>query len=151
MKTTVQLCTAAILLLLLLTGCSTEHRSAATALAGNWDCTSAAVDGKALPEATVKKLRLTLTETQYRTEKGDEVLFDSTYTVDPSTNPKQINMVGTEGELNGKQAPGIYSLEADVLTLCYTMPGRPRPMRFESPTNSGVFLMTWKRRNAVER
>jgi uncharacterized protein (TIGR03067 family) len=54
-------------------------------------------------------------------------------------------MVGTEGELKGKPALGIYKLDANQLTLCYVMPGSPRPTTFESQPNSGAFLVVWKR------
>src|ERR1051325_9760898 len=76
-------------------------------LTGNWSCVSAIVDGKALPAETVSALRLTLTQDRYKTEKGGQVLFDSSYRIDPSKTPKQINMVGTEGDLAGKEAEGI--------------------------------------------
>jgi len=54
-------------------------------------------------------------------------------------------MVGTEGDLAGKEAEGIYSLEGDVLRICYVMPGLPRPEGFESAMGSKAFLVVWKR------
>src|SRR3954471_3611534 len=89
----------------------------ADSLAGTWTCTSAMIDGKTLPDETIKQLHLTLTANRYKTEKRDEVLFDSTYTTDASMNPKQINMVGTEGDFTGKEARGIYSIEGDTLRI----------------------------------
>src|SRR5688572_14915001 len=101
-------------------------------LAGEWQCVSATVDGKALAEGTVRKLRLVTTAERYRTERTDEVLFDSTYTLDISRAPKWIDIVGTEAEMKGKLALGIYELRGDRLTICYTLPGRERPKTFES-------------------
>ncbi|MCI0541767.1 MAG: TIGR03067 domain-containing protein [Verrucomicrobiales bacterium] len=112
---------------------------------GTWSCVAATVDGKPLPSTTTDLLRLTLTKDRYKTEKGSEVLFDSTYNIDPSKNPKEINMVGTEGELTGKLAPGIFSYDGKTLRLCYVMPGLPRPKTFESPEGSKVFLVVWRR------
>jgi uncharacterized protein (TIGR03067 family) len=114
-------------------------------LSGTWSCVSAIVDCKTLTSETTALLRLTLTENRYKTDKGSEVLFDSTYTVNSSKNPKQINMVGTEGDLTGKEALGIYSIEGDALRMCYVMPGLPRPERFESPPGSKCFLVIWQR------
>lgn len=114
-------------------------------LSGTWSCVSAVVDGKALPAEAAGQLRLTLTENRYKTEKGSEVLFDSAYNVDASKTPKEINMVGTEGDLAGKEAQGIYSLEGEVLRICYTMPGLPRPQSFESLAGSKAFLVNWRR------
>ena len=129
---------------LLFAACSPEG-SKSEALAGTWMCQSATVDGRALPEAKVKLLRLTLTRDRFKTETGPEVLFDSTYTVDAAKSPKQINMLGTEGDLAGKESPGIYALEGDTLRMCYTMPGKPRPAAFDSPAGSGAYLLVWKR------
>jgi uncharacterized protein (TIGR03067 family) len=112
---------------------------------GTWACVSATVDGKALPEETVKQFRLTLTSTRYKTEKGSQVLFDSDYTLDSSQKPPHIDIVGTEGDFKGKKAQGIYLLTGDELKICYTMPGKPRPSAFESLSGSGAYLLVWKR------
>ena len=117
----------------------------AKSIVGDWSCASAVVDGKPLPEATVKQLRLTLTAERFVTRKGDEVLFDSTYRLDPAAEPKHIEMIGTEGDAAGKPALGIYKLEGDTLKICYTMPGSPRPRAFESNPGSGAYLVTWTR------
>jgi uncharacterized protein (TIGR03067 family) len=115
-------------------------------LAGTWSSASAVNDGKPIGEETVKKLRLTLTQQGgYKTELGDQVLFDSTYRVDAGQQPKQIDMIGTEGENKGKAAQGIYLLEGDTLTICYTMPGGDRPSSFESKPGTGATLVVWKR------
>ena len=103
------------------------------------------MDGKPIATETTDLLRLTLTQNNYKTEKGSEVLFNSSYTIDPTKIPKQINMLATEGELAGKEAMGIYSLEGDILRMCYTMPGLGRPENFESAAGSKAFLVVWKR------
>jgi uncharacterized protein (TIGR03067 family) len=130
-------------------GCSAGNQvqpmSGKTALYGTWSCVSAIVDGKSLPEETTKLLRLTITEHTYKTEKGPEVLFESSYTTDSAKNPREIDMLGTEGELKGKQAQGIFALNGDRLEICYTMPGSERPKRFESVPGSKAYLVVWRR------
>jgi uncharacterized protein (TIGR03067 family) len=115
------------------------------ALCGAWACTAAVVDGKPLSDAVVKELRLTIDPHRYRTERGGEVLFDSTYRIDPSKRPRQIEMTATEGDAAGQPALGIYALEGDTLRMCYVMPGGARPKTFESAPGSKAFLVTWKR------
>ena len=114
-------------------------------LVGTWNCVSGVNDGKPIGEATVKQLRLTLTKDRYKTERGEEVLFDSTYTIDAQKQPKHMNIIGTEGENKGKAAQGIYALDADALMICYTMPGKDRPTAFESKPGSAATLVIWKR------
>jgi len=115
------------------------------ALLGSWTCSSAVIDGKPLAAETAMELRLTLTADRYKTERGPQVLFDSTYKIDGTKTPAQIDMIGTEGDLKGKAALGVLKLDGDTLTMCYVMPGKERPMAFESVPESGVFLVVWKR------
>jgi len=117
----------------------------AKTLPGTWTCVSATIDGRPLADETRKQLKLTMTADRFKTERGDQVLFDSTYTVDATKTPPQIDMIGTEGELKGKPALGILKLDANQLTLCYVMTGSPRPTAFDSQPQSGVFLVVWKR------
>ena len=114
-------------------------------LQGTWTCVTATIDGKPLDAKVAAKLRLVMTADRYRTERGDEVLFDSTYRLDAAHDPKYIEMTGTEGEAAGTPALGIYSLEGDTLKICYTMPGGHRPTTFESAPGSKAFLVTWQR------
>ena len=116
-------------------------------LVGEWACVSAVVDGKALPEKTVQALRLTLTSDRYITRRGDEVLFDSVYRLERDAQPHRIYMVGNEGELTGKEASGIYKIDDGALTICYAMPGDPRPAEFASISGSKAYLTTWRRAN----
>jgi uncharacterized protein (TIGR03067 family) len=114
-------------------------------LQGVWTCSSATIDGNALAEEAAKNLKLTLTADRYKTERGEQVLFDSTYSINSTKNPPQIDMIGTEGDLKGKAALGIYKLDGDMLTICYVMPGKERPTAFASQPQSSAFLVVWKR------
>jgi uncharacterized protein (TIGR03067 family) len=112
---------------------------------GAWSCAEATINGKPLAETSVKKLHLAMTDTRYKTQRKDEVLFDSTYRLDTTKTPAHINMVGTEGDLIGKEAQGIIAVDGDTLKICYTMPGKPRPASFASATNSEAYFIVWKR------
>lgn len=112
---------------------------------GEWTCVSATIDGRPTTGDTAKELRLSLTADRYKTERGGQVLFDSSYKTDAAREPALIEMIGTEGELKDKPALGIYKLDGDTLTMCYVMPGKERPKTFESLPNSGAFLVVWKR------
>ncbi len=128
-----------------LRGADMDNGNAAK-LAGEWMCVSATNDGKAIADDTVQKLRLTLTkEGGYKSELGKQVLFDSTYKINDGKMPNEIDLIGTEGENLGKVAQGIFKLDGDTLTICYTMPGGARPTAFESKSGSAATLVIWKR------
>src|SRR4026207_1184527 len=78
-----------------------HHMNATHNLQGIWSCVSASVDGRALPPETPAALHLTLTADRYQTKKGNPDRVARTYTLNASTTPKQINMLGTEGDLAG--------------------------------------------------
>jgi uncharacterized protein (TIGR03067 family) len=117
----------------------------AKSLEGSWVCVSVESGGERKPDEVARQLRLTLTAERYKTELGEQVLFDSTYTIDESKSPAEIDIVGTDGEFKGRAALGLVKLEGDVLTMCYVMPGGARPSGFESPKGSGVTLVVWRR------
>ncbi len=116
-------------------------------LAGVWTCVSGVNDGKALPEDIVKQLKLTLTKDQYKTEKGQVLVFDGVYKIDAGQRPKHIDITAPEGEQAGKTSKGIYALEGDMLRMCYANPDKDRPKDFESKLGSGATLVVWKRAN----
>jgi uncharacterized protein (TIGR03067 family) len=122
-----------------------QQQGDAMNLQGTWSCVTATINGRPLAEEAAKQLKLTMTADRFKTERAGQTLFDSTYTLDPAKSPPAIDMIGTEGELKGKPALGIYKLDANQLTLCYVMPGSPRPTTFDSPPESGAFLIVWKR------
>jgi uncharacterized protein (TIGR03067 family) len=115
-------------------------------LRGTWDCVSAERDGKKLPKQTVQKLRLVLKKDEYATYRGDDLLFKSVYRLDPMKDPKEIDIIATEGKTKGQPAKGIYRVEGNTLKLCYGLPGKDRPRAFQSKPGSGVTLTVWKRR-----
>src|SRR5690349_8418666 len=93
---------ATVALLVVASGVAAEKEmNFRSRVTGTWSCVNATINGKPLPETTVKKLHLTMTDTRYKTQRNDEVLFDSTYGLDTTKTPVHINMVGTEGDLIG--------------------------------------------------
>ena len=137
---------ATVAMLVVASGSAAEKEISLTSrMTGTWSCAAATINGKPLSETAVKKLHLTMTDKRYKTERNDEVLFDSTYRLDTTKSPVHIDMVGTEGDLIGNEAQGIIAAEGDTLKICYTMPGKPRPISFASTTNSEAYLIVWTR------
>jgi len=72
-------------------------------------------------------------------EDGEEA---GTFLLDPTQKPKAVDLV-----MGGRRIPGIYTLEADRLTICLeTDKNGKRPTRFATDAKTtGWRLMTLKR------
>ena len=78
----------------------------------------------------LKELRFVIDEQTLTTEIGGRKSV-STYKLDPSTNPKSIDL--TE---NGRTKQAIYDLVGDTLRICIAESGEQRPTAFDSQPNS---------------
>ena len=74
-------------------------------LQGIWRPVSMEMDGKFLPEAQIKKVRLTIEGEKFTFDTGDDS-HAGLYKIDPSHDPKQLNIVITRGDEKGKGLPG---------------------------------------------
>jgi uncharacterized protein (TIGR03067 family) len=121
------------------TGHSAQEKGGKDSLDGPWRFVSVIAEGKPAPEDQVKLLQLAF--------RGDKVTLsvldkskEGTFKADPTKNPKQFEMA-----LFGPvTASGIYRIEKDTLTLCFSERGE-RPTRFESKPGSKNILMVLKR------
>lgn len=136
---------ALILIVGLITPAPQGAKQDVDALKGIWSCVSGVIDGKPIADETARQLRLVMTGDTYTTTRGDQTLFKGKYTLDPAASPKRIDIRSEEGENAGKPAQGIYKIDGDTHTICYTMPGRDRPQDFASAPGSGAFLVVWKK------
>jgi uncharacterized protein (TIGR03067 family) len=121
-------------------------------LEGTWQAVSYALDGNAASSEDMAKIKLSIEPDGRTTALRDSQPFiAATSTLDPTTNPMQIDFTYTLGSLKGQTAPGIYKIEDEVLTICRSAPGQARPVKFESKPGSGHTLMSYKRENAPGR
>jgi uncharacterized protein (TIGR03067 family) len=85
---------------------------------------------------------------QYRERYNKDGTYDRTYqgknpperckfTHDPKASPPTIDLDG--------EFLGIYKIEGDSLTICYSFPGKDRPRVFESRPDKGIYLNRYRR------
>lgn len=118
-------------------------------LEGTWQAVSYTLDGKTTPAEDIKNVTLTIDSSGKVTARREGKSFiGGTTTIDPTQDPITIDIAYTEGEIKGKTALGIYKIEGELLTICRTVPGHPRPTEFVSSPGSGHTLMTYTRENA---
>jgi len=97
-------------------------------LVGEWEMLAAYQSGQALDAAMVKTARRFTSSTETTTFFGDRVFLKASYTTDTSPNPKTIDLVLA----SAKTQLGIYEVQGDVMKICFTAPGEPRPTHFDS-------------------
>ena len=78
-------------------------------------------------------------------QSGDMIHAQSRYRIDPSTQPRAIDIVLTDSAMRGQTMLGIYEIKDDRLRLCLAPPGSERPCEFTAKAGSGHVLQELKR------
>ena len=97
---------------------------------------------------------------RFTLKRGKTIIWEGTYTIDVSKDPKTIDMTVTlshidNGRYKGKVILGVYKFDKDTLQLCIFDPAcerpslkYPRPPRGRpglAPTEYGDYLYTFKK------
>jgi uncharacterized protein (TIGR03067 family) len=98
-------------------------------LQGVWTIRSNEIDGRIAPGIAAENWTITFKGDEFTNRKGDTLMFGGTWRIDPTRDPKEIDMVITEGRDQGAVAFGIYNVDDDTLRLCI---GKTRPREFKS-------------------
>lgn len=111
---------------------------------GTWSVESMELDGRPLPEDARKKIRLTI--------KGEDFVFDNgsggepgLYKIDPTQDPKTLDIVITKGNDKGKVYLVIYKFEGGKMIQCMELENKNRPKEFTGKAGSGCALEIWQR------
>jgi uncharacterized protein (TIGR03067 family) len=68
------------------------------------------------------------------------------YRLDPTKDPRSIDLTALDGPNAGRKDPGIYELTEDLLRLCLPMQKtKDRPAEFRSAERSNLVLMSLRR------
>ena len=117
----------------------------AKAIQGSWAPAKAELGGQPMTDAVLKTISLKLDNGKYEVSVAGAA-DKGTYSLDPTTKPKGMTVIGTEGPNNGKTFPAIYELNGDTLRICYDLSGAKRPTAFSSVAGSQLYLVTYERK-----
>jgi uncharacterized protein (TIGR03067 family) len=116
-------------------------------LAGTWVLVGGYLDGKPVSEEDVKKSTITWTGDTIRTSSPHitGAVIVATITVDPTTTPRQMDIV-YEGARPTPIGLAIYEwLGPDRYRIAIDRRGQTRPVEFVSEPGTGQTLHVWQR------
>jgi uncharacterized protein (TIGR03067 family) len=114
-------------------------------LQGTWAVVLTEHENGAVAPEELAKLSVEITGDKRVLKRGETVLAESTFKLNPSTSPKSIDLTVNSGPLKGKVFKGIYDIDGDVHRVCITVRGDDRPADFTARPGSGRQLQVFRR------
>ena len=86
--------------------------------------------------------------TTFQRKDGDKTFMEGRFVIDPSTEPKRMDMTLTDRNppaANANTVLAVYKREGDTLTICYDVGSKGRPEDLKPGENRSVIV--YKRKN----
>lgn len=112
---------------------------------GTWRASTSIYDGQEAPAEIVRSITRTVEKDHVVWKRDGKSFAGTRIELDPSRDPKAIDVIPDGGKDRGERVLGIYKLEKDRLTICMAAPGQPRPTGFKAEKGSGWTLRTFTR------
>jgi uncharacterized protein (TIGR03067 family) len=113
-----------------------------TKLQGLWTVVKAKQNGE--PADRLIDATLTIAGDRFISDAGGKVLGKGTWKVDPTKDPKTIDVQYSEGSEKGKVAKGIYQLNGSTWIILFSAPGLERPLSFTTEQKDGQTFLILK-------
>ena len=120
-------------------------------LQGSWKVLRAEKEGNASPAASSKDMKVVIADNKMSIMTG-KMIETSQITLDPSKMPATIEFQPLEAK--EVRVHGIYKLDKDVLTICFTLDGKKEPPKSSLPSRvqrRACLCFNVKRSNSPER
>jgi uncharacterized protein (TIGR03067 family) len=118
---------------------------------GTWIATSSTFDGQKAPDEIARSIQRIVTEDHVVWERQGKRFAGTKIELDPTADPKKIDVIPDGGRNRGERIQGIYKLDGDRLTICMAAAGQPRPKEFNAEKGSGWTVQTFERKPAPAR
>jgi len=116
---------------------------------GDWVMEANEANGNKLPVERLKIYHRTVKDDSYTITIANETgttRIKGRFALKPQVSPAEIDAEPENGEI----VLGIYKLEGDILTLCISPPGVPRPTEFAAGLGTRSTITVWKRAQPSE-
>jgi uncharacterized protein (TIGR03067 family) len=114
-------------------------------LEGTWRVVSAEVQGTPIPPKEYRDLKLTFKDGKFTARRGEEEPQEGAYTIDPTKNPREIDITRGKGTAPGEKQLAIYHPTGNLLKICSCVSGTERPTSFDTRDHAGWTMMTLRR------
>ncbi len=108
-----------------------------------WICRSCVTNGHEPRKDVVDSIRLEIGDSRYQIFRNGKPFPAVRYSVDATKEPMEIDLIGDDP--SARRHPGIFSIDSDVLRLCFHMFAESRPSTFCSEVGSYVDMKTFRR------
>ena len=113
---------------------------------GAWDMHALEINGKEVPPGQIGDTVLIIKGSEYRTKIKGKELFGFQLKLDPSKNPKEVDMVQKQADGSEKIVKGIYTFENGLFKMCRGLDAnQERPTQFATWPGTNYFVVTWKK------
>jgi uncharacterized protein (TIGR03067 family) len=123
---------------------ATKTKEDGKKMQGTWKPVAAELGGKPFPQELLKTMKLVMTDGKYTVTVGEQT-DEGTVKLEPSKEPRAMDIVGTKGPNQSKKFPAIYEITDTTLRICYDLSGKERPKEFKTKADSQLFLVEYKR------
>lgn len=113
---------------------------------GTWIMEALEINGKNVGPEQIKDTFLIVKDDEYRTRVKDKLIRGFRLKLDPSKDPKAVDMIQAEPGGTEKIVKGIYNLDGDRLKIARGLSAdQERPQQFATWPNTTYFVVTWKK------
>lgn len=122
-------------------------------LQGTWKVMDFVVNGQVMDREVSNKITFLFHGDKLTTSTPSELGTGREYSfkIDPSTNPKVIDLTILKGAFKDQTTPAIYELNSDELKLCMPNGFQDRPIGFTAAAGSQLGLFILKRTSVRTR
>ena len=114
-------------------------------LQGAWVMQAIEINGKA--ETKIQETFLTIKKDEYNTSVKGKEPPGFRIKLDPTKEPKWLDMIQKQPDGSEKTFKAIYVIEKDTLKICRGIDAnQDRPGQFATWPDTGYFMVTWKKK-----
>ena len=109
---------------------------------GSWSIQTAELSGNPFPAEASKSIKLKIEGENYIVTANGSI-DKGTCKINPTANPKTLEITGVEGPNKGKTILAIYEIKEGELKVCYDLSGKEFPKEFKSLNGTQLFLVSY--------